>query len=306
MPEPAAPAPMPGVLVTGTAVADDVRVVVRCAVDEIGPRTARCVVVAEARLRAVDAVELSLPDDEGAVVEVDGAAAQGPVTLAPGEIALVTLRFERTLAESVRDTDAPWIFTPVRTRHMLLGESTSTRHEGDGAYGEPFVGSRLEVAGTPVLDAEGDVQVDLAAPLSLTLGLAARESSDAIVLHGGPYVGGGIWGPIDDDQSRGALRVGYELGITDWMILGVALETDFDSLAESIVLEIASPELMIILPSLSAGIGVVVRELGPRDADAALRIALGYQIFAAGAYASFDYWPAIGDWTLAAGFRLSL
>jgi len=68
---------------------------------------------------------------------------------------------------------------------------------------------------------------------------------------------------------------------------------------------VASP-FLILLPSASAGVGFVARQLGPRDADAAFRVRLGVGVWVVGVSADFDYWPAIGEWTASLRARVSL
>lgn len=310
MPEPVVEPPRPGLLVVGTAVLERAHVSVDCSHDPVA-RSARCVVVATGTLRAVTDVELLPPGPEAELaLTLEGAPLEAPRTLAAGTIVAIETRASRALAITEREDDAPWVLLPNRARHLLLGESTALHRDDGYADAALFEGNALEIAGEVTLDTTHASQVEAsrseqATGLAVGLVLPAPAEADPIVQNGGPYVGGGFWGPISGEGGRGELRVGYELSIVDWVIVGVGFETDFDSIAETLLVELATPELAIIIPSLSLGIGAVFRQLGPREPDAALRLALGYQYAAIGAYVSFDYWPTIADWTMTAGGRLS-
>mgnify|MGYP001598565147 CR=1 FL=1 len=149
---------------------------------------------------------------------------------------------------------------------------------------------------------------DVVAPRpSLALGVSGGGSDDSIVQHGGPYLAMGLRGTTaPDDEGRFALRVGYELALVEHVIGSIAFETDFDSILESVLVEIASPELAILIPSFAAGVGLALRQLGQRDADAALRLHIGANVLSAGVAVDLDYWPAIADWTLTAVARVSV
>lgn len=309
-PEPYVEPPRPGLLVVGNAVLERMHVSIDCSHDPVA-RSASCLVVATGTLRAVSDVELVPPRPE---VELDltlgGVPLEAPLTLAAGTTVTVEARTARGLAISEHEDDAPWVLLPNRVRHVLFGESTALHRSAGYADAALFEGNTLEIAGEVTLDTSRAGPVDgtqSAQATGLTIGLVlpAPTEADPIVQNGGPYVGGGFWGSVTEEGGRGELRVGYELSIVDWVIVGLGFETDFDSIAETVLVELASPELAVIIPSVSVGIGAVFRQLGARDADAALRLALGYQYFAFGAYVSFDYWPTIADWTMAAGGRLS-
>lgn len=315
-----APAPpLPGVEVSGPAVLEEVCIEIDCAGTDLVLASARCRVRARAIVGALEPVELRLPRPEAAQVLVDGAPATGTRPLDPGSRAHVELSFERALAVTERDADAPWVVTANRARHVFLGESTSLRREGESASGTLFDGVMLTVRGPIRVDARGSgaVQVvvgaedvagvaEITAPRpTLAIAIEAAPAVDPVVQHGGPYLALGVWGALDAEEPPFLFRVGYELALVDHVILGVAFETDFDSIAESVLVEIASPEILVIFPSVSAGVGAVARQLGQREADAALRLHVGYQLFAVGATLDFDYWPATGGWTIAGAGRLS-
>jgi hypothetical protein len=322
-PPPPAPVPLPGLVVTGPAVAEDVHVDVRCAGTSLTDASSLCRVVVHARLHAgSERVEVRIDDVAGsATTTIDGDAAGAFFALVPDQSVSIELAYQRDLSISTHDADAPWILPAPRARHLVLGESTSTHRSGDAASGELFGGQDVAIVG-PI-----HVQADVAA-VSVRIGSDAVTSGtrdvvdargtialaidpgpdpDRVVQNGGPWLGAGVWAPLEgSDGGRFAMRVGYEIGIVDWIVASIDLETDFDSIAQSVLVEVATPELAILVPSISVGIGAVVRELGNRNADAALRVALGYQFACVGAYIDFDYWPSIDGWTLQAGGRLSI
>lgn len=309
--------PLPGVLFTGPVVLEDVHVEVRCRRTHLMNDSSSCEVWATATVHALEPAEVTLPD-AGAQATIGGVPTIGTRTLATDARVEIGLTFERALTVAEHDADSPWIITGNRARHIFLGETTSTRRSGDMASGVLFDGAQLRVEGPIDVDASGAdvvsvhvsaIEVDGRAAVvverpSLDLSIESPGGPNPFVQHGGPYLAAGIWGPLEG-EGRFGMRAGYELALVDHLILGFAFETDFDAIAESVLVEIASPELAIIIPSFSAGVGAVFRQLGNRDADAALRLHLGYQIFAIGAFVDFDYWPAISDWTICAGGRLS-
>ena len=89
-------------------------------------------------------------------------------------------------------------------------------------------------------------------------------------------------------------------------MLSAWVETDLDSLYESLLVEFSLPGLIFAVPGLGVGVGAVARQLGDRDADAALRVRVSAQWFAVGLVADFDYWPVLGRWTGVVRARVSL
>jgi len=133
------------------------------------------------------------------------------------------------------------------------------------------------------------------------------EGEPSVIQHGGPVLALGTRLDLsDEDDRRFLFRGAYELAVASYFIGSVSFESDFDSIYESVVIEAASPELLIVLPSLSAGVGFVARQLGNRDADAGLRLRTGINFIAVGVTMDFDYWPTIGDWTAVIAGRISL
>ena len=319
--------PPPLVRVLGSAELCDARVTVDCISRRILERSARCEVRATFTIAATGAVTLT-PEaylGERDRVELGGA---GP-TLAAGQVATVTITARRALSTSWRLRD-PYIIPAMVVRHMFLGESTSRQRRA----GEDVVvlagGPELVLGGEPALEADGDGRVRIALgrdevvvdergrPRStsgrvasadegrtrerrLLVSLTVPPIADAHGwLHqGGPLLAAGV------RQDRFVLRGAWEVGLGERLFLTASVETDFDSVLESLVLDVATPQPLII-PSVRAGVGVVARQLGPRDADVGVRLRAGASLFAMGGDVDFDYWPAIDEWTLTAAARLSL
>jgi hypothetical protein len=315
-PAPAPPVPLPGFVVTGPASVEDVHVTIACAGTNLADDSSLCHVEVHATLRAIAAVQIRLP--ETGTTTIAGDVVTGFLALAPGRVASLTLAFDRDLTVETHDADSPWILPAPRARHLLLGESSASRREGDFASGELFGGAEVVIVGPLQVDASpgavhariGGIVVDGHADVvdprgAITLDVSANEEPARVLQNGGPFVGLGIWGPLDGDGLV-ALRVGYEIAFFDWVLASLSFETNFDSIAESVLVEVATPELAILIPSISIGVGAVLRQLGDRDADVALRLATGYQYACMGAYADFDYWPDVGGWTLAVGGRISI
>jgi hypothetical protein len=119
-----------------------------------------------------------------------------------------------------------------------------------------------------------------------------RGFHNDIVRHGGPFL---ALGAAIDKGFRA--RVGYELGISDLVLVQVALDTDFSSqLVAAALLEVASWSA-VILPSVSFGVGVPV-QIRP-DVRPGLRLEASATLFAAAFVATLDLWPqSDGGYTL--------
>jgi hypothetical protein len=320
-----------GIFVIGAATARDARVDVRCEGAGFEDPAARCAVRVSFVVVADDALELRATTPElvferprtmRGELRIDGERLDGTVTRAPGSETRVELAatFELAVTRDWRGT--PWIAEPMLTRHFLFGESAAIARRGDGIVGPLVAGAGLRVQGTieAHVDVPGGVEVWVgeqvvdgdarvtSAELDLRVGLAAPPTFDALVANGGPVLGLGWRGTTRDGDGDGRfeLRLGYELALAEYVFGALAFETDFESIMESLVIEIVAPGVAFFVPSVSAGVGVVARQLGTRDADAALRLRLGAVYFSLGVSVDFDYWPAIGDWTTSVVVRLSL
>lgn len=137
--------------------------------------------------------------------------------------------------------------------------------------------------------------------------LRIQRAGGFVLRHGGPYLGlGGTF----DRGFRG--RLGYELGIDELVLIGVAVDSDF---TESVVLaglvEVATPSF-VMPPSLSAGVGFVQRfRLGVLPAgvpatSSGFRLEAGAVFAVVGVVASFDYFPDDGAFTISLLGRLSI
>ena len=195
----------------------------------------------------------------------------------------------------------------VRERGVGTPRSlTSSSKKGRSGRGERHGGEgEEEVVGAGVDERQlahrvGGVVAQDAARRAGRTGLGLRE-----VVH--REVGGDVGTVAGGARNdRPMLRVAYEAGLGPWVFVSASFETDFDSILQSAVIDVATPQVLIFLPSLRAGTGVVARQLGPRDADVGVRLRLGASMFAAGGDVDFDYWPAIDEWTMTGALRISL
>lgn len=320
---PPPPAPRPaGPVVFGEARVRDVQFAVRC--EGAAPPLA-CTLHATFSLVAVGEVRVEPSHADptvGASLLVDDAPL-GPDgrTVAAGTTARVELAEPFTL--SVHDTwrESFWEIAPMLARHPLLGESEAIEHRCDPFLAALVIGTRVTVEGTVHVDASAAGRARVAVDgqtVTGVLDVSTRSPSVDVSLYvpstvpllrrGGPLLAVGVRYDLSlpSDQGRVLLRGGYEVGFTEWGFASLSFETDFASIMESVVVEAATPELLLFVPSLSAGVGIVARQLGGRDADAALRCRLGVGFPGIGVTGDLDYWPAVGSWTGTVVLRVSI
>ena len=121
-----------------------------------------------------------------------------------------------------------------------------------------------------------------------TLGLAI-EPPERLLFHGGPILG--IGGNLDDSRGLRA-RFGYEIALPRWLMLSLALDTNFqDDLVLAPGIEAATPSVLI-LPSLGLGLGLPIRLVEERRVG--LRVQLTVQWPLLGWVTSFDIYPGQG------------
>jgi len=334
---PPPPPPLAALGVTGPGVVRDATVEVDCEdVSEALP-AARCVVVARFELLAVDALELRdvrsrpgvanrfesrpnvTPVDDH--VWVDGAPIAEVRMVAAGESVHVELSTTRVLSSHPSRRGYDFFVPPMRLRHVFFGGGLQTRQVGESLRGRLVEGDtvrvqggmhvavrvpdmvRVRVDGTAL---QTTTEVD-GAHLALDVTLDPPWEPPTLVEQGGPWLALGARFPRLDSNghARFFLRVGYEWGIARYLFASGSVASDFESLLESVVVEAASP-LLLLLPGVTAGVGVVARQLGPGRADAALRLRVGANLPVLGVTADFDYWPSRRVWTGTIAARLSL
>lgn len=325
---PAPRGPTALVRVSGPSRVRGARAVVRCRSGRVLERWARCAVRAEYTLDARAELTLTSRLQDGDEVTVDGARLGSELRLAEGARATVRIAVTRSLETTTSVREAPWVFAPMVARHFFLGESRTRRHHGDGVGVDLIAGADLEFVDEPVLDRDPDPlpavalvrpqfdgRDDLGRPapggsraeqsLRVTLGLPAREAATGPLMHGGPVLALGSRISTQGEASRFMLRGAYEVGFLEHVFVSASVETDFESLMESLVIDVASPNYVLLIPSFRLGVGVVARQLGPRPADFALRLRAGMNLLPGGFDADFDYWPELGGWTISLTGRLS-
>ena len=193
--------------------------------------------------------------------------------------ARVDLVFTGTM-DSIFDTDwtsREMALEPLEARHPWLSTRERDETRDDFAYALSPIRSW---AGAPAID------VTVRFPRSLTwrqvdrIGWKLRTEGDervaratipaasastlrfrfvhpgTTVLSGGPLLG--IGGRIDARELR--VRAGYELATPDWVVYSAAVETSFHGRTTLVPLvEVASPDIAIVIPSLGLGAGVPVQ-----------------------------------------------
>lgn len=323
--------PSPSVHVVGAAEVRDLRVTVRCASSTLLERVARCRVEARYELVAAERTTLTinaLPDE---AVRFDGAAATAR-TLDPGGSTRVTVSATRSIETRTTLREGPFVIPPMFLRHLLFGDTAGVeRHPGVGAV-VPFSGESVTVVGAVALDASGGGVEVHAIPsavtvtsgrdptrrpgpgehgpverrLTVSMVVRARTPSAGPLRHGGPVLAAGARSAFSTDRARFLLRGAWEASLWEYAFLSASVETDFESLYESVLVDLSSPSLAVVIPSVRAGVGLVGRQLGPRPADFALRLRVGANPLPVGVDVDFDYWPAIQGWTLSIAGRVSL
>lgn len=320
---PAPPPPPPALSVLGPATLREVRVVVECD-DRSGALPAtRCAIDVRFSMEAgLEPVQLELRDQgrgDAGTMRVDSEVVSA-CTLEPGQRASVSFHTAAYLAAR-RVDELEWITPAMYVRHFLVGDVLATHNEGAWFSTPAVEGMRITVEGpigvetrvpdfvsvtVGAADVSGRASLDVPRP-SISIGVTPPALDHGPIQPGGPFLAGGARFDMSNssDDGRFLLQAGYELGFAEHFFVSVGLETDFESIMQSVVLEAATPAVLII-PSVFAGVGVVARQLGPRDADAALRLRVGTTLMVVGVCVDLDYWPAIGEWTMSALVHASI
>ena len=233
--------------------------------------------------------------DSGSIGETDALAARHPL-----------------LASSSRGAERTFTYArPVAPHFVSVPDQVSFRiHVPDGYYLHTQDG--WDVGGTSrdrVLTVHGPAE---GRTVDIPIGIRTGEEVTEIIRNGGPFLAFGA--AIGDGRSTTfRARAGYEIGFLDWLLVSVAVETDFTRAVElALMIEAASPSL-IFPPSFSVGIGLPVRVWADPNAmptaatpTVGLRLAAGATFIAVGFEALFDYWPADGSWVLGLLGRVGL
>jgi len=114
-------------------------------------------------------------------------------------------------------------------------------------------------------------------------------------------------GPITRPRgsTSGRVLAPSQVAAEEHFIASLWFETDTESISEALLIEVAAPGLFI-LPSLAVGVGVVATQLGPRNADAALRIRMTSSSWGLGFVSDFDYFPSTGTWSAGLAGRFGI
>jgi hypothetical protein len=246
-------------------------------------------------------------------LEVDGQVVPGPtVVLEPGQRAVVVARHE----DWWETPGQRLLFPALELRHFVFGEPWRFHRQHRSTTILPVCGRALEMDGAARVDVRGfpgmrvhvnRARVDTWPHVTDRLPRIelSRTHEPESLANGGPAVLLGGRMSTDGLASDFVLGVGYEVGLVEHLILSVWFETDIDSISEALVLEVASPALFI-LPAVSAGVGVVATQLGPRGADGGLRLKASLFSFLLSFAATFDYYFASGGWNITLGGQIGI
>jgi hypothetical protein len=233
--------------------------------------------------------------------------------------------------EATRNVAAHWAETgtlvmvadALWARHMLFAPRsprvTSGTYVALGMTWEPIDGAvqgslavSAEVAGDTSLSIDGqsiDADAQLETGRAIALGPASGEPDEGWIRPGGPVLAMGAYmnGTLG---ARFGMRVGYEFGITDWMIASGSIETDFQSdAALSLMIEGATPNMLFFfiggVLSVGGGVGAVL-EISDQRARGGVRLSGTVTAAPIGFQTTVDYFPDGDEWELALMGRISL
>ncbi len=319
-------------MILGEAEVDDIHIDVRC--ERYGEVSAMCEVHFTALVRAETEVSLRWRDPLSASVTrngiwrrvstanewcpdggttVDDEPLFEPLVVGAGH--QVRLRsYRRVQVGGGSDLAMRWLFlpTPLFTRHPFFGEHDPLSHGvSDVAPRVAFVtGDRTLVRPSHFhLAHQGDVVVrvgerivedhEIAHARSLTLEF---RPTVPMIRNGGPVL---IAGVSDFGGARAPnIGLAYEFRLaSDFVLVSGELAIDLNPVAlfESVVIELGGS----LFWTASAGVGVVMRQLGDRDADVGARIRFAINLWLPGVMFDIDLWPSQGTATFSMRGRLS-
>ncbi|MDQ3030852.1 MAG: hypothetical protein M3Y87_00410 [Myxococcota bacterium] len=191
-----------------------------------------------------------------------------------------------------------WV-RPDDLRFASVGRTTARVRLPDGWYG----GGDLRDSG----EREGGARIYTYESPEETPGryvaLELSRGNRDFLRHGGPFLA--LGGTIDAG-FRG--RLGYEIGIEEFVLVSIAIESDFDrQVIVTPQVEVASWG-MVLIPSLSLGVGVPIRVTNDvlYPSTAGLRIEASATFFAVAFVATLDVWPNDGTYQLTLLGRIGL
>jgi hypothetical protein len=253
----------------------------------------------------VEASEDDAPDDQ---LSVDGARALGAFEVAPRQTRSIELRAVRHLRA---EGGSAFLIDALSARHVAVARPRRSAalelrlvipeasHDGSAvavSIDAPEGWSTYAEAGATRVDGPGAITVPPAEIVRVQL---RHDEPEWSLRNGGPVLG--LGGTLD---GRFLLHIGYELGLGDFLVGGLTIGTDVrEQLDLALVIEGALP-MLFVLPSLSVGLGLVVRALP--DPRAGMRIELGATLAPIGFVAKLDHWPGDGAWDAALFARISV
>ncbi len=207
------------------------------------------------------------------------------------------------LMATSRGGGAPTIvFTRALARTFARVPATLTAQVGAASQRLRARALGVELGARPTtIDAER-----LGERASFAVELERTDVGEVILRNGGPLIG---LGATIEGRFRG--RLGYELGLGELVLVGVALDTDFAELVTvGAVVEVAAPySLLPLSPGVGAGFAYRVRVGGDPTRPAqsgGLRLEATLALPVIGVVGSFDYFPDDGAFTASVLGRLSI
>lgn len=192
----------------------------------------------------------------------------------------------------------------VATRHPLLGSEVPRSNVFDLTYelspvrswaGTPPrvtvtlthpIAWRVTLHEQPTADGKLTLEVDAAQVERLR---ARLELPGPRLFNGGLFIGAG--GAV---LNRFRFRAGYEIAAPEWLLHSLAVETDFTSaLAFIPAVHAASEGLLVLIPSLSAGLGLPIEVRPSLRVGARLQLTVHWPFV--GFVAALDVFPGTRD-----------
>ncbi|MGD0524650.1 MAG: hypothetical protein ABSE49_05885 [Polyangiaceae bacterium] len=266
--------------------------------------TAEQLAVCEAAVRALQPEGPRL-DSLGSAVRRVG------FTLAVAAHARAELVFEggmNPMSTEFHGDQGEFVLDPHFTRHPWLSTPERGLTQAEYAYavspirswgGSPTIDVTLRVArGLEVVPPEGRWTQSLEdGAFVARASLAARDVSvlrffvgrgGTTLLNGGPFVGAG--GRIGPAELR--TRLGYEVAYPSYVLYSAAVETSFHGRTTLVpMVEAATPDILVIIPSLGLGAGVPVQLRAGEPALVGGRLQLTVSFPVISLVVPFDWFP---------------
>lgn len=181
---------------------------------------------------------------------------------------------------------------PSIVHFTSLGPTTIRVHPIEGweasAHAEHAISDRTEDGARTFVWTPSEHDENVRAVIGLELSHGVHTD---VLRNGGPFIAFGATFNEGYEAFRG--RLGYEIGLGEWVLFSASVETDFErQVVVAPLLEVATWS-NIIAPSLSIGLGVPIQVLP--YAQAGVRIEAAATFYSIAFVAAVDFWPAHSD-----------